>query len=152
MNVGFSIRKARLFARLSQEELAAKAEINRTYLSQLENGRSSPTLDVLERIARALGLSTTELISESQTAREPQPQYQTDPDDPTYPGLLEFLNDERTRLLMKPSPEEIEILRGIRFLNRFSPSKDLFIEVLLDYRRRQEMRNEANLSTSEPSG
>lgn len=150
MNVGFSIRKARLIARLSQEELAAKADINRTYLSQLENARSSPTLDVLERIARALGLPTTELISDSQATRERQPQYQADPDDPTYPGLQEFLNDERTRLLMKPSPEEIEILKGIRFLNRFSPSRDLFVEVLLDYRRRKEAQVEGDRSNAGP--
>lgn len=135
MSVGISIRKARLQAQLSQEELAARAEINRTYLSQLENGRSSPTHKVLEKIAQALGLDTAALLPETSTAREPEPHYEIESELPVYPGLQEFLNDERTRLLMKPTPEEIDMLKGIRFLNRFSPSRELFIEILLDYRR-----------------
>ena len=137
MNIGHNIRQARVIARLSQEELAKQAGINRTYLSQLENGHSSPTLDVLGKIARALGMSPTELLADAPSAREPEPQYELDADTPTYPGLVELLNDQRTRLLMKPTADEVEVLRGIRFLNRFSPSKELFIEILLDYRRRK---------------
>ena len=137
MDIGFNIRKARVIARLSQEELAKQAGINRTYLSQLENGHSSPTLDILEKIARALGMRPTELLADAPAAREPEPLYEIDPDAPVFPGLLDFLGDERTRLLMKPTAEEIEVLRGIRFLNRFSPSKELFVEILLDYRRRR---------------
>ncbi|HEX7343167.1 MAG TPA: helix-turn-helix domain-containing protein [bacterium] len=137
MNIGHNIRQARVVARLSQEELAGAAGINRTYLSQLENGHSSPTLDVLGKIARALGMSPTELLADKPSAREPEPQYEVDADTLTYPGLVELLSDQRTRLLMKPSADEIEVLRGIRFLNRFSPSKELFVEILLDYRRRK---------------
>jgi len=145
MNVGYGIRKARLEARLSQEELASRAGINRTYLSQLENERSSPTLEVLEKIARALNVGASVLISEPSAAREPEPYYESNPDEPIYPGLQEFLNDERSRLLMKPTFEEIEMLKGIRFLNRFSPSKELFIEVLLDYRRGGEVPEDAQM-------
>lgn len=137
MNVGSNIRRIRQDARLSQEELAEAAGINRTYLSQLENGRSSPTLDVLERIARALDVPISALIVDSRVAHEPQPLYESASDEITYPGLREFLEDERTRLLMNPTPDEISLLKSIRFLNRFSPSKDLFIEVLLDYRRQR---------------
>jgi len=146
MNIAFNIRKARVLARLSQEDLAGAAGINRTYLSQLENGHSSPTLDILEKIARALGMSPTELVADAPSAREPEPHYEVDADTPTYPGLAEFLSDDRTRLLMKPTAAEIEVLRGIRFLNRFSPSKELFVEILLDYRRRKSERK------AEPAG
>lgn len=135
MNVGSSIRQARLSARLSQEELAASAGINRTYLSQLENSHSSPTLEILDRIARALNLETTTLIAQTQTAREPDPQYETTDSDPIYPGLLDFLSDERTRLLMHPTPDEIEELKRIRFLGRHRPSKQFFIDALFEYRR-----------------
>jgi transcriptional regulator with XRE-family HTH domain len=142
MNVGSNIRRIRQNARLSQEELAEAAGINRTYLSQLENGHSSPTLDVLERIARALDVPISALIADSRAAHEPQPLYETASDEIIYPGLREFLEDERARLLMNPSPDEIALLKSIRFLNRFSPSKDLFIEVLLDYRRRRSETSE----------
>ncbi len=135
MNVGKSIRNARLKVGLSQEELSVRAGINRTYLSQLENSRSSPTLEVLERIAQALDVGAAALIAETPTAREPEPHYEIDLGGDIYPGLQEFLDDERTRLLMNPSPEEIEVLRSIRFLDRFRPSKQFFIDVLFEYRR-----------------
>lgn len=148
MNVGMSIRQARQRVGLSQEELAARAEINRTYLSQLENGRSSPTLEVLERIARALDLGTAALIAETPAAREPEPHYEAEFEIPIYPGLQEFLGDERTHLLMKPTPEEIEVLKSIRFLDRFRPSKQFFIEALFEYRRG---RGEEGKGDSRPS-
>ena len=137
MSLGFNLRMARLKARLSQEELAKAADINRAYLSHLENDHSSPTYAVLEKIAAALHVSTPELTTEPGSAREPDPHYQDD-EPLTYPGLHDFLTDERTRLLMHPTAEEIEVLKAIRFLNRFSPSKDLFVEILLDYRRNRE--------------
>jgi transcriptional regulator with XRE-family HTH domain len=137
MSLGFNIRMARLKARLSQEELARAADINRAYLSHLENDHSSPTYAVLEKIAGALHVSTPELTAEPGSAREPEPRYHDD-DASLYPGLQEFLADERTRLLMHPTAEEIEVLKAIRFLNRFHPSKDLFVEILLDYRRNRE--------------
>ena len=149
MNIAFNIRKARVLARLSQEELAKQAGINRTYLSQLENAHSSPTLDILEKIARALGMNPTELLADAPPPRAPEPPYEMDPNSPVYPGLMEFLSDERTRLLMKPTADEIEALHGIRFLNRFAPSKQLFIEILLDYRRRKSERENPDVAAPE---
>jgi transcriptional regulator with XRE-family HTH domain len=146
MDIGPYIRDARRRSQLSQEELAAQAGINRTYLSQLENGRSSPTLEVLNRIALALGVRPAALIPEASAARESAPHYEIQGDEVSYQGLQELLEDERTRLLMKPTDEEIEMLRGIRFLNRFSPSKELFIEILLDYRRREDSDEDGDTS------
>jgi transcriptional regulator with XRE-family HTH domain len=146
MDIGPYIREARRRAHLSQKELAALAEINRTYLSQLENGRSSPTLAVLNRIAQALGVRPADLIPEASAAGESAPQYETGTGEGIYYGLQEMLEDERTRLLMKPTPEEIGMLQGIRFLKRFSPSKELFIEILLDYRRRENFNEDGETS------
>ena len=50
MDLGRELRKARLKAGLSQEKLAFSAGIDRTYVSLLENGHKSPTVDVLIRI------------------------------------------------------------------------------------------------------
>lgn len=146
MNIGARIRSFRQRLHLSQEELADRAEINRTYLSQLENSRSSPTLEILERIARALEVEVTELISEASAAREPEPQSEISHEKPTYSGLQEFLEDERTHLLMKPTPEEIEVLKSIRFLDRFRPSKQFFIEALFEYRRSRGLKFEGGPS------
>jgi transcriptional regulator with XRE-family HTH domain len=46
----------------SQEELAAKAGISRTYLARLETERQDPTLGVLEKLAKALKVKVAELL------------------------------------------------------------------------------------------
>ncbi len=48
------IRALRLEAGMSQEELAFNAEIDRTYVSQLERGIANPSLLILSRISQAL--------------------------------------------------------------------------------------------------
>ena len=40
---------------MSQEEIAARAGVDRTYVSILERGLKSPTLETLEKICEALG-------------------------------------------------------------------------------------------------
>ena len=47
---------------LSQEALARKARITREYVNKLEAGRYDPTVGVLKRLAKALGVSVTELL------------------------------------------------------------------------------------------
>lgn len=53
--LGDELRKAREKAGLTQEELAFRAELDRSYISLLENDHKSPTVDVLFRICDALG-------------------------------------------------------------------------------------------------
>lgn len=56
-----SKRKAR---RLTQEELAVDAHLNRTYINAIENGRVQlPTADTREKLHRVLGTSDQDLIS-----------------------------------------------------------------------------------------
>jgi len=55
--LGEQIRAARLRRGLTQDELAAKAELSRIYIAKIEGGdRKVPSLTVLERIAGALGM------------------------------------------------------------------------------------------------
>lgn len=48
---------------LTQEELADRCDMFRTYLSRIESGRANPTLTVLHDLARGLGVSVLELLS-----------------------------------------------------------------------------------------
>lgn len=61
----FGKEVARLRKRLgiSQEELAFRAEVHRTYVSQLERGQKSPTLNVILKLSRALEASASELVA-----------------------------------------------------------------------------------------
>ena len=55
------LRKAR---GISQETFANQASIDRHYMSDIENGRRNISLDIIEKIARSLQLSISELFSE----------------------------------------------------------------------------------------
>lgn len=56
------IKAFRQEAGLSQEALAHDAEIDRTYISQLERALVNPSLAVLVRISEALGVSVIDLF------------------------------------------------------------------------------------------
>lgn len=49
-------------ANISQEELADRANIHRTYVSQIERGLKSPTLQVLMQIATALNTTASDIL------------------------------------------------------------------------------------------
>ncbi len=66
---GRNLRQLRLTRRLSQEELAFRAQIDRTYMSAIERGQANPTLVVLDRLARALRMPLTELVEVDPPAR-----------------------------------------------------------------------------------
>lgn len=68
--MGANLRRIRLQAKLSQEELADRAGIDRTYMSGLERGLRNPSLLVMDRIAQALGASIADLVTEQTGAKE----------------------------------------------------------------------------------
>ena len=47
---------------MTQEALAAKARLHRISLITIERARKQPTLDTLDRIARALGVTLADLV------------------------------------------------------------------------------------------
>jgi transcriptional regulator with XRE-family HTH domain len=60
--LGEELRKARTAAGLTQEELSFRAGLHRTYISQLEHDKKSPTLDVLFLICDALEIPVSQLV------------------------------------------------------------------------------------------
>ena len=48
---------------LTQEKFANDAEIDRRYMSDIENGKRNISTDVIERLAKCLGMSVSELFS-----------------------------------------------------------------------------------------
>lgn len=62
VRVGFNIRKIREEKGLTQEKLAAKADLHRAYIGQIERGEKNIGLVNLEKIARALGVNIKELL------------------------------------------------------------------------------------------
>jgi transcriptional regulator with XRE-family HTH domain len=60
--MGTRIRQLREAREMSQGTLAKRARITREYVNKLEAGRYDPTVGVVTRIARALGVEIGELL------------------------------------------------------------------------------------------
>lgn len=60
--VGANLRRAREERGISQEELADRAGLHRTYISGVERGVRNPTVVVLEKIAKALKVKASTLL------------------------------------------------------------------------------------------
>jgi transcriptional regulator with XRE-family HTH domain len=57
-----NLRRLRHAKGISQEDLAYEADVNRTYLSRLEKGVSYPGLEIIAKLAGALGVEPAELL------------------------------------------------------------------------------------------
>jgi transcriptional regulator with XRE-family HTH domain len=60
--LGRKIQKLRKSMGLTQEEFAEKLNISRTHMGHIEQGRKQPSLELLQRIAKKLGVKVNELI------------------------------------------------------------------------------------------
>jgi transcriptional regulator with XRE-family HTH domain len=70
---GRVVRGLRERAQLSQERLAAMSGLHRTYISILERGARSPTLDTIVALARALRRTPHSLVQQAEhTFRRPE--------------------------------------------------------------------------------
>ena len=65
--LALNLRKGRRAKGFSQEELAHRAEIDRTYISALERCVYGAGIDVVDRLARVLGCEAADLL------RRPEP-------------------------------------------------------------------------------
>lgn len=57
-----NLKRCRKAAGLSQEELAHIADIERAYVSLLERRQNSPTIDMVAKLAKAIGVAPYELL------------------------------------------------------------------------------------------
>ena len=62
--LGLNLQRLRREKGWSQEELAFEAELHRTYVSGVERGVRNPTIVIVARIAKALGVATAVLLGD----------------------------------------------------------------------------------------
>lgn len=60
--LGQNLKKARAMKKLSQGALARLLEVDKGYISNIENGKKNPTLATIQRLAEALGVPADELL------------------------------------------------------------------------------------------
>lgn len=62
--LAWNLRRIRVKRGLSQERLAYDAEVDRSYVGCLERQKENPTIEVLERLAKTLGVGIVEFFKE----------------------------------------------------------------------------------------
>jgi len=63
MKIGERIKLLRISKNMTQEELAERSDLTRGFISQLERDLTSPTLENLDHVLRALGSDTVNFFS-----------------------------------------------------------------------------------------
>ncbi|MEQ6390032.1 helix-turn-helix transcriptional regulator [Bacillaceae bacterium S4-13-58] len=94
--IGARIRYLRKEKKLTQEELAHLSSIHPTYIGQLERGEKNPTIETIDRIARSLEISLSELFSFQSLNKEQQ--------DIQMQKLIDYaqqLDDKERRMVLK---------------------------------------------------
>lgn len=59
---GEKVQKVRKAQNISQEELASKLSMHRTYIGMIERGERNPTIRTLYKIAKALKVNSADLL------------------------------------------------------------------------------------------
>ncbi len=65
IKIGLKIKLERAKRKLSQEKLAELADLSKTHVGDIERGATIPTVETLNRIANALGITLVELVDVS---------------------------------------------------------------------------------------
>lgn len=60
--LGSNVRRLREAKGVSQEAFAFEAGIHRTYVSDIERGARNPTITIVERLAKSLGVTASDLL------------------------------------------------------------------------------------------
>lgn len=63
LKVGKRIKELRNELEISQEALGLKAEVDRTYVTDVENGRRNVSVEILEKLIKALEVSIAEFFN-----------------------------------------------------------------------------------------
>ena len=70
MRIAGHVREIRKARHLSQCEVARRMQVQRTYISKIENGKAIPTIGSLERMADALGVEVSHLVRDARSCRD----------------------------------------------------------------------------------
>ena len=123
INFGLAVQQLRKEQNMSQEQLALAADIDRRYMSDVENGKRNVSLDIMERLAAALNIPVSTLVRKAEeigiTAR-------------TLDDLKQWLcdNDYDDTVVLE-SPDYLSAIVGITEDGRLIYSYDLMIEHLM---------------------
>jgi transcriptional regulator with XRE-family HTH domain len=62
LKLGKNLKRIRTKKSISQGEIARILKVGRSFITNIENGKTNPTLDTIAKIAKAIGVSVGELM------------------------------------------------------------------------------------------
>lgn len=62
VQLGQNMKRIRAKKKMSQGDIARALEVDRGYISNIENGKKNPTIATIQKLANALGVSADELL------------------------------------------------------------------------------------------
>ncbi|EKU45047.1 helix-turn-helix domain-containing protein [Staphylococcus massiliensis] len=150
MNIGITLRQIRKDKKMTQQELADKIEISRSYLSDIENGQKNPSVETVKKLADKLGVTVAYLTSGNKMLSD-----LTDDEKKEQLSQLRFkLNQDNTKLELNLKSNLFELIqRDLKYLDvhyfnnvynfyELEKTEDdnlLFISVLLQMLRQHKM-------------
>ena len=96
MDIGSNIKRVREAKKLSQKEVITAIDMGAAMYSRIESGKTEPSLSTLEKIAKALGVSLTELIQSDENMSDVN---SVDKSLMEKVRLMEALNDEEQKTI-----------------------------------------------------
>lgn len=103
--LGDRLRAARERARLSTREVAARAGVSASFISQLENGKCGVSVGALKRISASVGISVADLLSDEAPVSRPVLRAHERPIFSSDSGLEKLL-------LSRPPIHQLEVYEG----------------------------------------
>ena len=137
LNIGAKLRVARRRQKLSLRELASRAEVSPSLLSQIENGRSNPSVMTLHNVATALDVPITFFFPspDGALAELQQPNLITSDKTPSQvraENRSEFdgyAQNHQTPIINPDTRTAIELIGGVRW-ERLTPTEEDHIQFL----------------------
>ncbi|HMO77988.1 MAG TPA: helix-turn-helix transcriptional regulator [Candidatus Paceibacterota bacterium] len=60
--LGNNLKRIRIAKNISQGDIARELKVSRSFISNIENGKTNPTLATIAKLAKAVGVSADQLI------------------------------------------------------------------------------------------
>ncbi len=126
--LGAVVKEARDRARMTQRELAAATGIKASHIAYLENGRRKPSISLINRLAKTLGLDTKELLVLAHPEAK-QIIYGGRPSAKRGDGAWQrFISNQALRKSHAITRGELKVLKQVAMLGRIAhPGHFLFI-------------------------
>ncbi|MDQ1196363.1 helix-turn-helix transcriptional regulator [Agrobacterium sp. SORGH_AS 787] len=66
-----ALRLVRVYHDLKQHELAERLEISKSYLSEIESGKKTPTIELIEKYSKEFGIPASSILFFSENLEDP---------------------------------------------------------------------------------